>query len=853
MQTFWQDIRYAIRMLAKNPWFTLIAVLTIALGIGANTAIFTVVDAVMIRSLPVADPQRLVTLTDPDSHGHTFGSDTGELSLLSWAEYSYLRDRNDVFSSIFAADSSFTDAEVTVGGSAPGVSASTETALAQLVSGAFFSTFGVQPAAGRLFSPEMDRAHGGAPYAVISYEYWKQRFGLNPSALGSTLRIHGTAFEIIGVTPPGFFGDTVGDAPQVWLPIMMQGAVYPGRDYLDATPAVVNIHMWLHVMARLKPGVTLDQARTHINVQFKQYVESALSRSASERDRKHALDQYLNLRPGGRGSSTLHGSFGDPLKVLMALVGLVLLIACANIANLLLARGAVRQKEFAVRMAIGAGRTRLIRQLLTESLLIALLGAVAGVMLAQWADALLLHLASRGSFVGSPVIQLDLQPDPRVLAFTLALATLTAILFGLFPALRAARLNLAPVLKAASSSPGGAEAHRRLPAGKILVIAQVAVSLVLLVAAGLFLRSLGKLSEVNLGYDRENLLLFRVDAAPGGYKGDSVLRVHQEILDKIVAIPGVRVATLSSNGLFQHSESVDPVTIEGYKPKAGEEVEPRMDHIGPGYFSSLGIPVLAGREIGRQDTAAAPRVAVVNQAFAQTYFHDSSPVGKIVRDTYPGNPGEAEIVGVVADVKSNSLRERVRPRVYLPFFHPMWEHTSAGYMVRTFADPASVTRAIRKTVEDTNPAFSRVTVTTMQSLVDQSLNTDAFIARLSSAFGALALLLACIGLYGLMAYNVARRTRDIGIRMALGAQPRGILRGVLRETLLLVGLGIAVGVPVALGGARLIQSLLFGVGLADPLAMLCAIVVLAGVAALAGYLPARRAARVDPLIALRYE
>jgi predicted permease len=851
MYTPIQDIRFGVRTLLKNPGFALIAVLTMALGIGANTAIFNVFNAVLLRTLPVADADQLVLLTDPDAHGRSFGGESGERSLLSYAEFLYLRDHNDVFSSSFAADSSLAERRISVGDSAVGAAEQNETATVRLVSGSYFTTLGVRPAAGHLFTPEMDRSRGGAPYAVISYAMWKNRFALDAAILGKTMRIGRSAIEIIGVTPPGFFGETVGLAPDVWLPIMMQDVVYPGRDFISETPSEVNIYIWLQVIARLKPGVTLAEAQAHMDVEFKRFLESALPPGGSDQQRRETMDQHLKLRSGAQGASTLHGPFGDPLKMLMALVGLVLLMACANIANLLLARGAARQKEFAVRMAIGAGRKRLLRQLLTESMLIAGLGAIAGLLMAQWIDVLLVRLASGGA--GGNSIQLDLQPDASVLAFTFGVAALTAILFGLLPALRAVRVDLTPVLKSTLSGSGEEGLPHRLSTGKMLVIGQVSLSLILLVAAGLFLRSLWRLSEVNLGYKTENLVLFFVDGSPGGYKGEALLRFQRELLEKFSAIPGVRVATASSNGLFMQSESTDPVAIEGYTPKAGEEIHSRMDHVGPGYFSALGIPILAGREIGSQDVAGKPRVAVINQTFAKAYFANTSPLGKIVRDTYSGNPGEAEVVGVVADSRLNSLRETIRPRIYFPLFNPMWEHPAAAFELRTQANPAGVIAAVRKIVAETNPAFPPLSIRTLTERVAESLDTDLFITQLTGGFGVLALLLSSIGLYGLMAYNVARRTHDIGIRMALGAQPGSVLRAVLGETLLLVGLGIVVGIPLALGGTHLVRSMLFGVGLTDPVAILVAVAVLAGVAALAGYLPARRAARLDPLIALRYE
>jgi predicted permease len=853
VENLWQDLRFAFRMLGKNPGFTLIAVLTLALGIGANTAIFSVLDSVLLRSLPVASPQQLVVLTDPDAHGTNFGSETGgDRSLLAYSEFEYLRDHNEVFAGIFAADSELPEVQATIDSSSIASGNQKESARVRLVSGGYFSTLGVQPAAGRMFGSEVDRARGASPIAVISYGFWKKRFGLDPGVLGKTIQIHQTPFEVIGVASPGFFGETVGEAPDVWVPMMMEEAIYPGRDYLSAAQNELNQYMWLQVMASLKPGVAQAQAKASINVVFKRMLESVLGSTLTAEQRNDLLNQNLGLQSAARGSSTLHAAFAEPLKVLMGLVGLVLLIACANVANLLLARGAARQKEIAVRRAVGARRWRLIRQLLTEALLLAFLGATAGLLLAQWADALLLRMVS-GVSGGPQTIQLNLRPDARLLGFTLLIAVITAIFFGLIPALRATRLDLSPVLKSTTAGTTGETAGRRLPAGKLLVIAQVAVSLILLIAAGLFVHSLARLSEVNLGYNRENLMLFRVDPVFGGYKGAAAVRLQQTLLDKFSAIPGVRGVALSSNGLFSHSESADPIAVEGYTPKQGEEMNSRIDHISPGYFSMVGIPVLIGREIGPQDSGNGPRVAIVNQAFAQHFFPNTNPIGKHIKDTYPGNPAEAEVVGVVADAKYNSLREKTPLRLYAPYFNPLWEETRAIFEVRTFADPAGVSAALRGAVRETISALPEIEIQTMSDLVDNSLQTDRFIARLSSAFGLLAMLLASIGLYGIMAYNVAQRTREIGIRMALGARPRNVLWNVLRETLLLMLIGIAVGVPAAVAGTRLIRSMLFGLGAADPAAIVLAAILLAVVATLAGFLPARRASRVDPMVALRYE
>src|SRR5437660_1085631 len=521
MANLWQDLRFALRILAKNPGFTLIAILTLALGIGANTAIFSVLDSVLLRSLPVSHPEQLVVLSDPDEHGSSFGSEGGDRSLLAYSEFEYFRDHNEVFSEIFAADSQLPEREVTIPDSSFKTGAQKESARIRLVSGDYFATVGVTPAAGTFFTRDVDRARGGSPIAVLSYAFWRRRFGLDPLALGKTIQIRQTSFQIVGVTPPGFFGETVGAFPDFWIPMMMQDSIYPGRDLLTPSKDLTNMHMWLQVMARLKPGVTPEQGKASINVIFKGLLESKVGNSISAGERRHALDQRINLQRAARSSSVLREHFGEPLRILMAMVGFVLLIACANVANLLLARGTARQKEFALRLAIGAGRVRLIRQLLTEGLLIAVTGAAAGLLLAQWTDVLLLRIVS-GASSGPPSIHLDLQPDMRVLGFTLGVTLLTTILFGLIPSLYSTRLNLTPVLKSTPTGTSSEATHRRFPVGKILVVTQVAVSVILLVSAGLFVRSISKLGDVKLGYNLENLILFRVDGAPGGYKGAAI-------------------------------------------------------------------------------------------------------------------------------------------------------------------------------------------------------------------------------------------------------------------------------------------------------------------------------------------
>jgi len=841
-----QDIRYGCRTLARNPGFVVVAVLTLALAIGANTAIFNMLDSVLLRALPAPHSEELALITNPDAHGHGFGSQAGERTLLAFWEFQYLRDHNEVFSGMFAADSSLAKADVIAAEN----TGQQQTANVRLVSGEYFTTMGVATIMGRAFGPETDRARGASPVAVVSYSFGAR---LRPAAVGSKILIHGRPFEVIGVAPPGFFGETVGEAPDIWIPLSMQDTLYPGADLLSPTPGFLDQHLWLQVMARRKPGITLRKAQAEVNVVFRRMMESFAGPNLTAHERRSLLDQHILVRPGALGASTLRESFGQPLKVLMVLVGLMLLIACANVANLLLVRGASREKEFALRLAIGAGRGRSVRQLLTECFLLAVPGAAAGFLLALLADAVLLKMVS--GVAGPPgTVQLDIHPDARMLLFTMLVAVFTTFLFGLAPALRITRLDLSEALRSTPGSATGWALPHRFSAGRLLVVAQVAASLVLVVATGLFVHSLVNLGAVKTSFRHENLLSFRVDPEAAGWKGAAGLRLHEQLLQRIASVPGVRAVTLSGNGLFEQDDSGDPVSVDGYAPSQSEPVGTRMDHVGPDYFSTVGIPILMGRGIGPQDTATSSRVAVINQAFARRYFRNTNPLGRHVRDVYyPGKPEDMTIVGVAADAKYNSLREETPTRLYAPFWHPLWEHSAAFYEVRTVPGASGAAAGVRVAVKQIAPQLPPVEIHEVSVLVEDSLGTDRLIARLSSAFGLLAVLLSSIGLYGVTAWTFARRTREIGIRMALGARRENVFRLVLRDALTLVLIGIAIGIPLALAGTRLIQSMLFGLGKADPVVMVTASVLLMGVAALVGLLPARRASRVDPTVALRQE
>jgi len=848
MQTLLQDVRYAVRMLAKNPGFTAVTVLTLALGIGANAAIFTVINAALLKKLPVGNPQELVILSAPDSHGMNMGSQRGDRDLYTYAEFQAIAAMNHVFTGVLAEQSGSLKLNVT----AAGQNAQGAPAFVDLVSGSYFPVLGVSPVVGRAFGPEVDEKRDANPVAVISYGFWQSRFGGAASAVGSKIRIRSTSYDVIGVAPPCFLSTTVGFAPDMWVPLTMQTELYPGEDLLTVEKNPVEKTEWLQVIARRKPGVSVAQAKVDAELVFQQYLKSQIGTGITNADTKAFLDQHVPLKEGSRGGSVVHEEFGKPLLILMGVVGLVLLIACANVANLLLARARSRQKEIAVRISLGAGRGRLFRQLLTESLLLAGLGGAVGLLLAQWADALLLQMVSRSE---SP-IPLDVHVDWKILGFTLGVSLLTGILFGVAPAFRAVRLDLNTILKGnARGVVGTAGGSGRIPLGKMLVVGQVAVSLVLLVVAALFVHSFTNLTRVPLGFDRDHLLLFDVSPLEAGYQVPAIEQLYKDLQARIAALPGVRGVSYSHNGLFSGSESGDEIKIDGYTPKAGQEMHVRFDHVGPNYFSTVGIPILAGREIGPQDEGSGQRVGVINQTMTKYYFGDENPIGRRIWDTFPTTYTDFIVVGVVGDAKYNQVNEKTPRRFYVPVLQPIEtsEVRFARFEVRAEGNPSTIAASVREMVKQAAPALPPIEIETMNRLVSESLTSNRMITQLSEFFGLLAALLACIGLYGIMAYAVAGRVNEIGIRMALGAQGSSVLRMILRESLVLVVIGVAIGLPTVAGTSHLISSLLFGLTPADPIAIFAATLLMFFVAVTASYIPARRAARIDPMVALRYE
>jgi len=848
MQVLWQDLRLGWRWLMNNPGFTAVAVLTLALGIGANTAMFTVLNAVLLRALPVENAQRLVLLSDPESHGIGGGDGSGTRSLYAYTEFEDLRDLNQVFSGIFAADSNLRKLDVAI--ETAGQFSGSESAQVSMVSGDYFRVLGIRPLLGRTFAADVDRVPHANPVAVISHGYWTQRFARDRSILDRKIRIRQTVFDIIGVAPEGFLGETVGLSADIWVPLTMQTEVFPAwTDFLVRPKDPLQKILWLQLAARLKPGVTREQAQSGVNLAAQQIRQADASALTPERRREY-LDSKIVLSDGSHGANALSDTFGPPLEILMAVVGLVLLIACANVANLMLARGTARQREIAVRVALGAGRRRLIQQLLTESVLLALIGGTLGLLLAQWLDQLLIRLVS----TDSARVALDLHPDVRILAFTLAISVLTGLLFGLAPGLRAARTDLNSVLRGSASGTTRAGRQGRLPAARVLVAGQIAISLSVLIVAGLFVHSLQKLAGQNPGFDHDHLLQFDLMFLEAdGYRGPAIHQLHEQLLERLERVPGVRGATLAFMGLFTGNDFGHQISVDGSRPKPSPEYSARGDLVSPNHFAVIGQPLLMGRDITAADANSVPRSAVINETFAHKFLGKANPVGKTVWH-HRDHPEPFVVVGVVADAKHNSLREPATPQFYLPFFEASGdEPSSASFEIRYSGNPSTVAAAVRAAVKEVAPSVPPVEIHTMNELLGQSLITERVITQLSTAFGLLALLLASIGLYGVMAYNVASRINEIGIRISLGARPRDIQRLVLRETILLVGVGVALGLPSVLVAKRVISSLLYGLTALDPAAISLAALVLSVVAVLAGYLPARWASRMDPLVALRHE
>ncbi|HZF40275.1 MAG TPA: ABC transporter permease, partial [Blastocatellia bacterium] len=829
--------------LRKQKGITAIAILSLALGIGANTAIFSLLDAVVLKTLPVRGPQELVLfnwLSGPKRIARNVLGDIGPdaaTRLTTSTSFSYLsfermRDHNQSVVEVFA----FTPRQLSVQ-----ANEQAEFAQGQLVSGGYYAGLGVQPVLGRAISIADDQA--ASPVAVITHQYWQRRFGSDPAVIGKTIKVNQIPCTIIGVTPPGFYGALqVGQSADVSIPLALEAQLNPSNVRLNK-PWV----WWLRIMGRLKPGVSAERARAELETAFQQSAQEgwAAAPAAQNQPSQEPRDApRLRAADGSQGLAELRKKRAQSLSILMIVVALVLLIACANIANLLLVRAATRRKEIAVRLALGAGRFRLFRQLLTESVLLAGLGGALGVVLAYWGKDLLLALQPWGS----GELALDLKLDLRVLGFTTAISLLTGLLFGLTPALRATRLNLTPALKDTARNSSG---DARSSLSKALVVAQVALSLVLLIGAGLFTRTLRNLQSLETGFNRENLVTFGLNPRLNNYPPAQITSLFQRLLERLEALPGVRSATLSQYPILAGSRNDAPIFVQGQTQRPSEGSSANVNDVAANFLDTLQIPILRGRGFTLRDDERAPKVAVVNQAFARKYFGSEDPLGKRIGLDSVKNSGQLEIVGIAQDAKYFELRGEMPSTVYLPYFQE--PASDAYFMVRTTGEPTVMFSLIRQAVRETDGSLPISDFKTVRQQVESGWAQERLFATLSGFFGLLALLLAAIGLYGVMAYSVARRRNEIGIRMALGAARRDVIRLVLGESLLLVALGTGIGLATALATTRLISAQLFGLAPTDPLTITLATLLLIGVAALTGYLPARKAAQTDPMLALRDE
>jgi predicted permease len=828
-----QDLRYALRGIRRSPLLASIAVLSLALGIGANTAIFTIMDQLMLRPLPVTNPASLVMLYQMGTNN---GNNNG-YRVNSYPIYRDFQQKSPALAQVLCRR--LTSGSLTAGNN-------TERVDIELVSGNYFSMLGVTPTIGRLFnSREDDRVYNGHPVAVLSYDYWTSRFNRDPSVVGRKIFVNNYPMTIIGVSARGFFGFDPARAPQIRVPILMKPTVAPYWSHLGMED---RRSRWVQVFARLKPGYTMKSAEASLQVLFHQIREFEATEPAakdwSAYERREFLRGTIHLARAEAGYSDLRRNFSSALVVLMSMVGLVLLIACANVANLLIARAFARRKEIAVRLSMGATRGRLVCQLLVESMVLSIAGGAAGICISIFLTHALLALMPAES---SPLL-VHSSPDLRILSFTAALTLATSLIFGLLPAIGASRPNIWVTLKDAAGSiagSGGALFFR-----KGLVIAQVALSFVLLFGAGLFAVSLGKLLGAKTGFhDPGTLVTFQVAPDLSGYDLPRGVVFYRNLLDALRGSPGVRSAGLASDPLLAGDEWDSTTQVEGHVAGDGEDMQAFMNAISPGYFDTMGIPLLAGRDFDRRDVRDKSNVAIVNESFARHFFAGRSALGRHLGQGRPGSKLEMEIVGVVGDSLFEGPREGVHRQVFIPHY----DNSDAAIYVRGGMDRNTIYAAIQRDLRGLDPAMPFYQLKTLEMQLNETLLSERLIAYLSFGFGVLATLLASIGLYGVMAFVVARRTKEVGIRMALGAQRRSVVWLVMKEVALLVAIGLAIGVPAAAGLGRFAAAQLFGVSAFSPWIAGMGIVILAVAAALAGLIPARRASRIDPTLALRYE
>jgi putative ABC transport system permease protein len=827
------DLRLAFRGLRRNPLFAAVAILSLALGIGANTAIFTLIDQMLLRKLPVRAPEELVMLYQQGPHN---GSNMGG-RMHSYPIYQDFQKRAEPLSEVLCRR--LVPASVSIDNQ-------TERVQAEMVSGNYFTLLGVGPALGRVFnSQEDDQVYQGHPVVVLGYDYWVNRFARDPGVVGKKILVNNFPMTIVGVSAAGFAGIDPARSPEIRVPVQMKPQMVPDWEWVFLDDRRTR---WVQVFARLKPGYTAESAQPPLQGLFTQIRAYEMTLPAAKDWTPYGREQFMKGRlivtSAAMGYSNLRNDFSTALIVLMCMVGLVLLIACANVANLLIARGFMRQKEIAVRLSLGASRGRLVKQLLVESLVLSFLGGIAGIALSVILTRGLLALIPTQ---GQPLL-INAYPDGRILAFTAALTFLTAIVFGLLPALRASRPDPWTTLKDTVGSIAGAGGSLFLRKG--LVAAQVALSFLLLFGAGLFVRSLQNLKTTETGVDLDNLITFQLSPDLSGYDDDRTVYFYRDLLERLRSAPGVKSAGLAAVPILSGDEWDSSTSVEGHRPADGEDMQAFMNALSPGYFETMNIRFLEGRDFNRMDVKKDTKVAIVNRRFAEHFFKGRSAVGKrLGRGVGPKTKLDVEIIGVV----ENSLYEGPREGVRRQVFVPNWGRGSAVFYVRTTTPSSSAYNMLRNEVRQLDSTLPVYQMKTVEGQLDETLLSDRLIALLSAGFGLLATLLASIGLYGVMAYVVARRKKELGIRLALGAQPAGVIWMVMREVLLLLAIGLAVGIPAALGLGRYVAAQLYGIQPHDPWIASSTVLLLTLVSAAAGLIPAHRASRIDPILALRYE
>ncbi len=834
MHALWQDVRYGLRMLAKHPGFTAIAVLTLALGIGANTAIFSLLNQILLRQLPVKDPKELVLLRAPGVRTGHIWSDGDDSESFSYPIYKGLRDNNPVFAGIFGRFA-FSASIASRG--------KTERGSGELVTGNYFEVLGVRPALGRVFSQEDDRVPGAHPVAVLSHAYWLRQFGGEPGVLNQTLLVNNTEMTVVGVAQAGFAGVQVGQSTDVFVPTMMKGQMTPIRSGLEDWN-----DYWMAVLARKKPGVSIAQAEAGINAAYHPLLQEQLTKIKGwdEKKRQQFLSKKLVLASGAQGRVTLQRDSGPALMALFAMVALVLLIACTNVANLLLAQGAARQREFAIRTAMGATRGRMMRQLVIESFLCAIAGGALGLVLGSW----LMGVLTQAVVAEGGVRGLAMGLDWSIVGFAAGATFFSGLLFGLIPAWRVTRTGVSQTLKNQGSTSSAGLSHVRFR--KLLVAGQVAFTVLLLAGACLFTRTLWNLRKQNLGMSTENVITFSIAPQLNGYNTVRSVALVDQLRERFAGLPGVRGVGSSEIATLTGTDNGANITIEGKKELPEDLQHVEYDGVSPKYFSTLGVALLAGREFNESDTANSPKVAIVNESMAKRYFAEGRPLG--ARFAWGGGKATPNItiVGVVQDTKQSHVRDGSVAYVYYPYSQED-KLTGMTFYVRTQQDPLLLANGLRGEVQRLDANLPLYELKTFERVVNEDLFAERMVAGLSASFGGLAALLAALGIYGVLAYLVVQRTREIGIRMALGARPGNVRLLIFREVGFMVFAGVVVGLPLAYGLARLSESLLFGVQAGDPLIYVLTLAVIGVVASAACYLPARRATRVHPIVALRYE